>query len=198
MALWHHNQQGAPGKGVSNMTRTILVYGSIAGIIVSLLLIGGIALNNMGDEPGGGSMVYGYLSMLVALSLIFVAIKRHRDIALGGVIKFWPAVLIGLAVAGLASVFYVLAWEIYFRATDGTFTEIYVSSLIEARREAGLAGAELEAFSQRARDSMALYGNWWFRMPLTFTEIFPVGLIVTLIAASLLRNPKFLPRTVRE
>jgi uncharacterized membrane protein YhaH (DUF805 family) len=176
------------------MTRFILVYGSIAGVIVSVFLIGGIALYSSGENASGGSQLFGYSSMLVALSLIFVAVKRYRDTVLGGVIKFWPAVLLGLAVAGLASVFYVTAWEIYFRATDGAFTEIYVTGLIEARREAGMTGAELDAFIQQTRDSMALYAHWWFRMPLTFAEIFPVGLIVTFIAAGLLRNPKFMPR----
>tara|TARA_R110000868_G_scaffold2384_2_gene17606 strand:- start:5685 stop:6230 length:546 start_codon:yes stop_codon:yes gene_type:complete len=181
------------------MTRLILVYGVIAGIIVSTFLIGGIALDtSAGEGHGGGSLLFGYLTMLIALSMIFVAIKRHRDTALGGVIKFWPAVLLGLAVAGVASLIYVATWEVYFRITDGAFTETYVNSVIEAQRAAGVSGAELEAFSQQARDSMALYGNWWFRMPMTFAEIFPVGLIVTLIAAALLRNPGFLPRTVRE
>tara|TARA_R110002095_G_scaffold180177_1_gene157717 strand:+ start:920 stop:1468 length:549 start_codon:yes stop_codon:yes gene_type:complete len=180
------------------MTRIILAYGMIAGIIVSVFLIGSIALANMDGDHGGGSLLFGYLSMLVALSMIFVAIKRYRDTVLGGVIKFWPAVLLGLAVAGLASVVYVITWEVYFRATDGAFTETYVTSLIEARQEAGVTGAELDAFIQQTRDSMALYGNWWFRMPMTFVEIFPVGLIVTLIAAALLRNPGFLPRTARE
>ena len=190
---------GAPGKGEINMTRLILVYGVIAGIIVSTFLIGGIALESAsGEGHGSGSLLVGYLTMLVAFSMIFVAIKRYRDTALGGVIRFWPAVLLGLAVASVASLIYVATWEVYFRLTDGAFTEAYVTSMIEAQRQAGLSGAELAAFGQQTRDSMALYGNWWFRMPMTFAEIFPVGLLITLIAAGLLRNPRFLPRTIRE
>jgi hypothetical protein len=37
------------------------------------------------------------------------------------------------------------------------------------------------------------YANPLFRMAITFTEIFPVGLVVALISAALLRNPRFLP-----
>ena len=53
----------------------------------------------------------GYLTMLVGLSLVFGAIKRHRDAELGGVIRFWPAFGLGLGVSFVASLCYVLAWE---------------------------------------------------------------------------------------
>jgi hypothetical protein len=37
------------------------------------------------------------------------------------------------------------------------------------------------------------YANPMIRMPMTFAEIFPVGLLVSLVSAGLLRNPRFLP-----
>jgi hypothetical protein len=37
------------------------------------------------------------------------------------------------------------------------------------------------------------YANPLFRVPMTFLEIFPVGLLVALVSALLLRNPKVLP-----
>ena len=41
---------------------------------------------------------------------------------------------------------------------------------------------------------MDLYRNWWFRIPITLTEILPVGLLVGLVSAAILRNPRILPR----
>ena len=38
-----------------------------------------------------------------------------------------------------------------------------------------------------------MYANPLFRLPITFTEILPVGLIVSLISALLLRNSRFMP-----
>ena len=38
-----------------------------------------------------------------------------------------------------------------------------------------------------------MYANPLIRMPITFIEIFPVGLVISLIAAALLRNSRFLP-----
>ena len=36
------------------------------------------------------------------------------------------------------------------------------------------------------------YANPLFRLPMTFIEIFPVGVLVSLFAAALLRNPRFM------
>ena len=82
------------------MTRIILVFGSIAGSLVALFLILGMTL--LAGSDGVGSEAIGYLGMLLSLSIIFIAIKRHRDINLGGVIRFWPALALGLGVAALA------------------------------------------------------------------------------------------------
>jgi hypothetical protein len=43
------------------------------------------------------------------------------------------------------------------------------------------------------RDMATMYRNPLYRIPITFVEIFPVGLIVALVSAALLRNPRLLP-----
>ncbi|MED5548248.1 MAG: DUF4199 domain-containing protein [Pseudomonadota bacterium] len=173
------------------MTRIILVYGSIAGLIVGILMvIGWIA---MSGEHGAGSMAVGYLTMLLALSFVFIAIKRHRDVNLGGVIRFWPALGIGLGVAALAGLFYVVSWEIYFNATGGAFMDAYIDAQIATRQADGATETELAAFEAEMRSFMTLYANWWFRMPMTFTEILPVGVLVSFVSAAVLRNPRVLP-----
>jgi hypothetical protein len=40
------------------------------------------------------------------------------------------------------------------------------------------------------------YANPLFRLPMTFVEIFPVGLLVSAVSAGLLRNSRFLPMKV--
>jgi polyferredoxin len=95
------------------MTRTILTYGLISGLVAILGIIGTIV------APGDGhhSVWLGYLIMLVALSAILIGVKQHRDRALGGVIKFWPAFLVGLGIALIAGLAYVAVWEIYLAMT---------------------------------------------------------------------------------
>ena len=70
----------------------------------------------------------------------------------------------------------------------------HVTAQIDGQRERGLTAGELAAYETSLRQSMALYANWWFRMPVTFTEIFPVGVLVSLVSAAILRNPNVLPR----
>ena len=139
------------------MLRKILIFGVIAGLIVGLSSFT-ITVVFAGEPPPlEYGMVIGYTTMLVALSFVFVGIKRHRDLDLGGAIRFWPALGMGLAISFIASLFYVLAWE---AALAVTFKAQYADPL--------------------------------FRLPMTFAEIFPVGVLVSAISAGLLRNHRFL------
>ena len=173
------------------MTRIALIYGLIAGAITITVMSLGIHFS--GGEGAGASQVFGYLVMLVALSLIFIGVKRYRDRDLGGVIKFGPAFLLGLSIAATAGLAYVIGWEIYLALTDYAFMAGYTEGIIEAKREAGVSGAELDKVIAEMEALQRNYANPVFRMPLTFMEIFPVGLLVALLSAALLRNPKVLP-----
>src|ERR1700739_3021287 len=93
------------------MLRYILIYGVIAGVVVGVPL-SILTLTMSGQAMMHYGMLIGYLIMLIALSAIFLAIKRHRDVDLGGVIKFWPALALGLGISFVAGVIYVIAWEV--------------------------------------------------------------------------------------
>ncbi|MCI5043707.1 MAG: DUF4199 domain-containing protein [Aquisalinus sp.] len=173
------------------MIRIALIYGAIAGAIIIASMVTGYALS---DGKGfGSSQTIGYLFMIVALSLIFIGIKRYRDKELGGVISFGKAFQLGLLISLVASVAYIVCWEIYLAATDYAFAENYVAALTENLKNQGLSEVEMEARIAQMKAAMANYGNPFFRIPITFIEIFPVALIITLISAALLRNPKLLP-----
>ena len=100
----------------------------------------------------------------------------------------------GLGVSAVAGLFYVVTWEIYFELAGDAFIEGYMAGQIENRRESGATAAELAAYEASLQESMALYAQRWFRMPISFTEIFPVGVLVSLVSAAILRNPRVLPR----
>ena len=100
------------------MLRIALTYGIIAGVVI---VIGIIATFSLSTGHGGGSLFLGYLIMILALSMVFFGVKRYRDRDLGGVIKFLPALLMGLGIAIVAGVAYVLVWEGYLAATHYTF-----------------------------------------------------------------------------
>lgn len=174
------------------MQRIILTYGIIAGLVVIASVILGLLLT--GDAPHI-SVWLGYLIMLIALSSIFVAIKRYRDVELGGVIRFGTATLVGLGIAVVAGIMYVAVWELYLALTDYAFIDAYAEGIVAAKQAEGLRGAELQSVMDAMETLRAQYASPLFRLPMTFLEIFPVGLLITLLSAAVLRNPRVLPAT---
>ncbi|MGB5078804.1 MAG: DUF4199 domain-containing protein [Sphingorhabdus sp.] len=172
------------------MTKLVLTYGIIGGIIVSVGMGLGITFIPTGGTLG---MAAGYLSMLIALASVFMGVKEYRDNIKGGVIRFWPALGLGLSIAGIAGLFYVAAWEAYMYATNYTFFDTYIASTIELMRASGKPAEEIAKFRTEMMAFKLQYANPLFRMLLTFTEIAPVGLLVAIVSAALLRRSEFLP-----
>ena len=176
------------------MTNYIFLFGTFAGLIVIGAMIAlMVAGADSPDAWWSHSMFLGYLIMCVALSMIFFAVKRYRDQDLGGVIKFVPTFLMGVGIAVVAGIIYVLVWEVYLAATNYTFMDAYVAGMLEAERAKGTSAEALNAMAKEFETFKVQYKDPLFRLPMTFLEIFPVGLIVALISAALLRNPKVLP-----
>jgi len=174
------------------MLRTILKYGVIAGLVVGgFELIIFVAFGGL--PPLKYGMAIGYTTMLIALSAVFVGIKRHRDVDRGGVIGFWPALGVGLGVSFIAGIFYVVAWEAVQAMTHMDFATSYSNAIIASEKA---KGASAEALAKLSTDMAAFkvqYADPMFRLPMTFVEIFPVGVLVSLVSAGLLRNSRFLP-----
>lgn len=174
------------------MKGAMLTHGVIAGLMIALVSFLGLNAQS-GEEVPEFSPLVGYLIMIVALSLIFVAVKRYRDNQLGGVIRFSTAFLLGLGITAVASVIYVAGWEVNLRLTDYAFAEDYSRSVIAAKRAEGVEGDALEAEIAKMEEFQRQYRNPLFRLPVTFLEIFPVGLLIALIAAAVLRKSEVLP-----
>lgn len=173
------------------MTKIALIYGTLSGLVVICSMLLGIIF---GDTLGILTNQWvGYLIMLVAFTLIFMGIKRYRDVELGGVIGFGRAFLLGLCISVVAGIAYVIVWEGYLASTDFAFIDGYIASSIEAYRESGLSGAALDREIATLEGLRESYGNPLFRMPMTFLEIFPIGLVVSLVSAAILRKSEVLP-----
>lgn len=177
------------------MIHKILSYGLIAGLIVGIPLFAMTVVLN-GHPPDYG-MAIGYLTMLIALSTVFVAIKKHRDEALGGAIRFWPAFALGLGISGVASVLYVVAWEAALVVTGLDFGDSWAKTMIAQKQAEGVSGEALAAFVAQMETFKTQYANPLYRVPMTLAEILPVGVLVSLVSAALLRSSRFLPARPR-
>ena len=175
------------------MWRTLLKYGLIAGVVAGGALLATM-LAFQGQPPAGGvGMALGFASMLVALSAVYVGIRHHRDVAGGGVIRFWPAFGMGLGISFIAALFYVGAWEFVQATIVEDFAGSYGASVIAAEKAKGIDPAALAKLTADMEAFKTQYANPLFRLPMTFAEIFPVGVLVSLVSALVLRNPRVLP-----
>jgi hypothetical protein len=173
------------------MTRIALIYGLISGAVIAGAITLTIVLS--GGNPPGGGVWLGYAIMLVALSAILIGVKRYRDDERGGTIGFWRALGLGAAIAAAAGLAYVLVWEAYEALTHYAFMDRYIADTLAAKRAAGVSGTEYQKLAAEMEALRINYRNPLYRMSMTFAEIFPVGLLVALASAALLRNPRFLP-----
>jgi hypothetical protein len=178
------------------MLRIILIYGTIGGLIVAVPMA--VSMRTVtADAIPENAALYGYLSMLLAFTMVFVGIKHYRDKVRGGVIGFVPALAVGLGISTVASLFWVVGWEITL-ATGFDFGSAYSDSVVEAARVRGAPPAELERVRAEAAEFLDLYANPLIRLPITFVEMFPIGALISLASAALLRNSRFLPaRSIR-
>lgn len=172
------------------MTKNILIYGLIAGVIVSTFMLFTISYFSYcaGNVDYGTSMVIGYASMLIAFSLVFVGIRNYRDKYNGGVISFGKAFKTGLLMVLIASTVYVMAWLIDYSFFVPDFMEKYSAHMLGELKQSGASGAEIAKQTREMADFARMYQNPFFNALMTYAEILPVGLIVALISSFILKR----------
>jgi Protein of unknown function (DUF4199) len=171
------------------MKKLIIRYGMISGLMISLFMILSLALffkDGCGDES---SMYYGFGTMLVSLSLIYFAIRRFRNEKPENY-KYSSALLIGLGISLICSLMYVITWEIAFNNFVPDFMDKYAAFYIQGLEKDGMAAAEIAIEKAKMDEQVVMYQKTWYRMGITFTEIFPMGLLVSLVAPIFVRKKK--------
>jgi hypothetical protein len=168
------------------MKKTVLTFGLIAGVIISVLMNASLLLAN--KIGSGHSMMLGYTIMVASFLLIYFGIRSYRDNTLGGQISFGRAFSCGILIALITTVFYVVSWEIIFFNFMPHFMDGYFAAQIHRVQSAGLDPAVTAARVAAIQHSQQLYQNPLVNMAYTFIEPFPVGLIITLISAAVLRR----------
>lgn len=172
------------------MKKNIIIYGLIAGIIVSALMLTSVNYLSHceGNVDYGTSMLIGYASMLLAFSLVFVGIRNYRDKFNEGVISFGKAFKIGIMIALIASTIYVIAWLIDFFFFIPNFMEKYSAHMIDELKSSGASQTEIDKQTKEMANFAVMYKNPFFNAMMTYVEILPVGLIVTLISSLILKR----------
>ena len=171
------------------MRKIVLVFGLISGIIVSVLMY--MMLPAQGEKMNfDRGMITGYITMIIALSTIFFGVKNYRDKVNAGHVNFGKAFLIGLYISLIASAFYVVTWELYFRTAGSSFMADYTQYTLGKMKSNGSSDAEVLKEAKEMKTMWEAYQNPGVRYFMTAFEILPVGIVVSLICAAILKRPK--------
>ena len=169
------------------MKKTVLTFGLIAGVMISVLMDGSLLLANK-IGTGHNSMLLGYTMMVASFLLIYFGIRSYRDTTLAGQISFGRAFSCGILIALITTVFYVATWEVVYFGFIPHFMDSYWAAEIHKVQSRGLDAATTAARVAEIQQQQQLYQNPFVNMAYTFMEPLPVGLIITLISAAVLRR----------
>jgi hypothetical protein len=168
------------------MKKTVLTFGLISGLIISVLMDSSLLLAKTIGE--GHSMMLGYTIMVASFLLIYFGIRSYRDNQLGGQISFGRGFACGILIALITTVCYVATWEVLYFNFMPHFMDGYWAARIHKVQAAGFDPATTAAKIAKIQRSQQSYQNPLVNAAYTFMEPLPVGLIITLISAAVLRR----------
>jgi hypothetical protein len=180
-------------QNTETMKRIVLIYGLIAGAIVGAMLLITMPMYKAGTLNLDNGELLGYTTMTIALSLIFFGVKSYRDKDLDGEISFGRAVQVGLLIMLVAGAVYALCWEVSYRNMGEEFTAKMTQHYMDKMKADGATDDELVKAKADWESFNELYKNPVIRFGVTLMEITPVGVVLTLLSAALLRRKDFLP-----
>ena len=169
------------------MKKTVLVFGLISGVVISVLMA---VVTIFADRIGfDRAVIVGYTSMIMAFLLVFFGIRSYRENVGGGEITFGRAFTVGILITLICCVFYVVIWEIIYYNFIPDFADKYSAHIIEKARASGATEAEIAEQTQKMKEMKVLLDNPWLSAAVIFiSEPLPVGLVMTLLSALLLRK----------
>mgnify|MGYP001216154266 FL=1 len=174
------------------MTKIVLIFGLISGAIAGGLMWILMGTVNTGSIDFDNGMIWGYATMIIALSLVFFGIKSYRDNH-GGKISFVKGLQVGILISLISAVCYAAAWELYYPRIGDEFMQKYTTYYLDKMKKEGASDAEIEKARTESEQFMEMYKNIFVRFEMSLMEILPVGVIVTLLSALLLRRREVLP-----
>ena len=170
------------------MKKTVLIFGSISGAISSLMMA--VMIPFVGRIGFDRAEIFGYTIIVVSMLLVYAGIRSYRDNAGGGIITFRQAFGIGLLITVVSCLCYVAVWEVlYFNVGSmHQFMDKYAAYMVDKAKASGASPEAIQAQIREMAKFKDLYENPLFNAAMTFTEPFPVGVIMSLISALILKK----------
>jgi hypothetical protein len=175
------------------MKKIVITFGLISGAISSILMFATLPLLDRGVINFKNGEIFGYTTMFLSFLLVFFGIRAYRENVGGGTITFGRALAVGALITLISCICYVVSWEIiYFKITPD-FADKYAAYSIEQLRAKGATDAAIVTAQKQMADFKKMYDNPLINAAITFVEPLPIGLVVTLVSAAVLRRKPGLP-----
>ena len=168
------------------MRKTILKYGLISGLLCAALIALATPLENRISFDN--DYYIGYTVIVLSFLLVFFGIRSYRDNEGDGQITFAKGFAVGISITVISCICYVVTWEIVYYNFMPHFWDKYGANLAEKLKASGASPAAVQARLQEVTKYKELYKNPLYNAALTFIEPFPIGLVITLLSAAVLRK----------
>ncbi len=173
------------------MRKIVLTFGLIAGGLLSLMMvISMLFIDRIGYDRGE---IIGYTTMVLSFLMVFFGIRSYRDSVAGGALGFGRAFSVGLLITIIACSCYTATWQVIYYKFMPNFGDKYAAHMIAKSKASGATQQQLDAKQREMESFKAMYKNPVMNVALTFIEPFPVGLVITLICAGILRRKRGVP-----
>ena len=169
------------------MKRNVWIFGTIAGLIITAFALYSVRQCYTNPDFQSNDVV-GYAGMIAVFSLVFIGVKNYRDKYQNGIISFGQAFKTGLYITLVASGTYVAVWLVDYYIFVPDFLDKYIPHVLKEATRKGATEVELQEKAAEMAKFKEMYKNPLFVVVVTFLEVFPVGLIVSLVSALFLKR----------
>jgi hypothetical protein len=168
------------------MKKIIITFGLISGAISVLMMA--LTMPFAHKIGFNRALLLGYTTLVLSFLLVYFGVRSYRDNVGSGQITFGKAFAVGICITLISCVCYVVAWEVIYFNFMPDFMDTYFANALERARAAGASDAALLKKAEEFKKSKEMYNNVFYNAAMTFIEPFPVGLVITLLSAAVLRR----------
>ncbi len=173
------------------MQKIVLTFGLIAGALLSVMMF--IALKFQDQIGFDRGAIVGYTSMVIAFLMVFFGVKSYRDNVADGSVTFGRAFKVGFLITAVATVCYVVSWQVVYYQFMPDFDDKYTAYALEQARKSGATEAQIAEKTKEMADFWEMYKNPLVNIAFTAIEPLPVGLVFTLVTAGVLGRRRAKP-----
>jgi hypothetical protein len=168
------------------MKKIVLTFGVLSGVLSAAMMFSTIPFTEqIGFDRG---MLVGYTAIVISFLFVYFGIRSYRDNVLGGRISFGQGFKAGILITLISCAFYVASWLTIYYNFMPDFADRYGAYRAESLRAGGASQAEIDAAIKENQEFKVILANPLTNAAVTFTEPFPVGLLITLVSAAVLKK----------